>query len=632
MFGLNRTQALAAWDYRGRLSVANIERDSFASLRGRPYRPDPELMRRVGALPARLQRQLLPLQGGPAPAPPPGVIGDMPATALKLRCSVCTKDFTLLREVAHRRLASQEIICSSECYAELQRRRLLADHPLRQAESKARSAAALGRRAAARTHCANGHPINEETTEWIGSRRRCRVCGRDARVRERVRAHAALLASSRPVLAADDPERIRRLLEAGFCPWCDQGPFTSPLGHVALMHGIGKREARDLALVTGRHRFVPEDLSTHLAAVARGRDHTVMWAGTQRWRADPNTKRTMSLAGSAVQREGGRRRAPTLVAYAKRKVALRETRTCQQCGKPFSVLPSRPQRFCSNACVGAFNTGRTGRGCSAATREKIGAAARVRAALRPQRKPLCAVCNRPTCRTPGGRWARTCSDDCASELRRRGLRARMVAMHGDGWEPGYRAARRRRGEQRRADQARRDETILALLEHPEVAIHDIAAQVGCSTATVTAVAKLHGRWRDGRRRFPDRNRAALERGRQSLSAVSGVARDQLLAAYRGGTPLTSLAAERNVSVKYLAGRLRRLGESVPDGRGLRPRDMVDHLCPLCGEGFQRYAKDRNQRVVKSTEGPWCSNRCAALWRAGHRPHECHCGKDHLVAS
>lgn len=199
IFGLNRSQALAAWDYRGRLSVANLERDSFASLRGRIRLPSRERLQQIGALPSRLQRRKEAFHG-PAPPLPPGVIGAMPTSAEELRCSVCAESFVLLRAVARRRRTSHDIVCGDECYAELQRRRLQRQpmlgpaHRLLSPESREKMVATARARAARITHCPRGHPYDE--TSWIPSRphqRRCRQCQRDKKAAERRAAGCAVV-------------------------------------------------------------------------------------------------------------------------------------------------------------------------------------------------------------------------------------------------------------------------------------------------------------------------------------------------------------------------------------------------------------------------------------------------------
>lgn len=86
------------------------------------------------------------------------------------------------------------------------------------------------------------------------------------------------------------------LLRQQMCPVCSEGPWKSPLNHIAKKHGISRASAREACGLTTVESVIAPDLFTHLSAVHKELSTDRDMSAISRLRP-PGAKRHWTTAG-----------------------------------------------------------------------------------------------------------------------------------------------------------------------------------------------------------------------------------------------------------------------------------------------------------------------------------------------
>ena len=102
-----------------------------------------------------------------------------------------------------------------------------------------------------------------------------------------------------------DPAELREALENRICPFCGAGPFQIVLRHISSMHGIFRREMREMAEITWKKSLLPDDLYQRKSIWGKLNKMEERLGDRSHWKLDPSerTVQHFSKAGKATKRE-----------------------------------------------------------------------------------------------------------------------------------------------------------------------------------------------------------------------------------------------------------------------------------------------------------------------------------------
>lgn len=129
-------------------------------------------------------------------------------------------------------------------------------------------------------------------------------------------------------------DEARRMLERQVCPICGEGPWQSPLNHVARKHGIDRFTMRNICGITTTTKVADPELSERFSERGRNADLTHLRDAArsrkkQRWTRAGLAKNAATIAeqnerpGAAEQREKALQLARTPEARTKRSRSMR---------------------------------------------------------------------------------------------------------------------------------------------------------------------------------------------------------------------------------------------------------------------------------------------------------------------
>jgi predicted nucleic acid-binding Zn ribbon protein len=169
-------------------------------------------------------------------------------------------------------------------------------------------------------------------------------------------------------------------LKSGFCPWCGAGPFTVPLQHINVKHGLDQYQLRDAlglrhdeVLCDPTHSALKRQQTTELGLIQNltptlGRPRVV------RKRLKPARKPPAAhlcvVCGTTLS--GKRKTCSTeclksLLAMRARESGFAQpasvviTFECPVCGESVTKRENDPTRYCSESCAGRARAAREGR-------------------------------------------------------------------------------------------------------------------------------------------------------------------------------------------------------------------------------------------------------------------------------
>lgn len=166
-----------------------------------------------------------------------------------------------------------------------------------------------------------------------------------------------------PQVPTFSPDYVHGYLDQQLCPWCGRGPFKVVALHVAQVHGIGRKELRDLAGLKSNDSICSKEFSDGARSRAVERNaitavHDAISSG--RATTNPPTK-FYTRAGLEASREGSRRQiarvnamsenpGPKRGGAARGKQMMKERLPCVICGSSVPRKYAHRTKTCSPEC------------------------------------------------------------------------------------------------------------------------------------------------------------------------------------------------------------------------------------------------------------------------------------------
>jgi len=119
----------------------------------------------------------------------------------------------------------------------------------------------------------------------------------------------------------ENKKQIIALLRDGTCPICGKNGFVNPLAHVTKIHGIGKRELKDLLLLPHSNGFASPELAEKLSTYAK-KQTSKEWINRYSGRHSEITKKKMHSKALADPKRPRTLKKATATAASKKKRAV----------------------------------------------------------------------------------------------------------------------------------------------------------------------------------------------------------------------------------------------------------------------------------------------------------------------